>query len=559
MTFLRLTLILACLVVSASGAWAQDYFIGQCQTQDTLPAVRQTEFKWLKQIFKTNDCKNLAEKISNVESFNDIIPSSTGSESGSWMEDFPLLRYDSLIPIRETFQDGSPYRAMFRDLDVFSEFPKLRYLSFLDFHGDVCSTLKKLPQLKLIRIDERNFFKAGVDECIAGTDIEVILGDFIALQAGNIVKNPKSKIVGIVGWNGSLKPLTKFRNLRYLSINQHMQTNGGLEVLAPLINLTHLNIRSMYVQELENLRYLPNLEFLSLSCSTRMTSSMSFSCKSGSRPDATSKLNDLKFLRPLKWIRHLELSDFSIKDISEIQNLQYLEHLDLESNNLAGIPDLSMLKDLKYLNLSNNQISSLSGILDLTSVEFLHLAGNGVRDFSQLNIPTLKYLNISRNPFQDLTLGSMPELQILAINGRFAGYERSNSPTASFINQTLSDLTRDERNLVRKVLSDGFTMNISEECTIFPSVKSISGLENQKNLLMLSITAQNLKSSPSFEGLEKLRYLDISMNALEEMPELNVMPSLKIIDTNGNSKISLIPEGVKSIPADLRPVKKACQ
>ncbi len=506
-----------------------------------------------------HDCEILAKKISQVESFNDIIPTSTQTESGSWLEAFHLLRYDPMIPARGTFQDGSPYRAMFRDLDLFSEFKKLSYLSFIDFHGNICSTIKKLPQLKLIRLSDRELFKPGVDECLSSTDIEVILGDHIALIAENIVKIPKARIVGIVGWNGTLKTLTKFKDLRYLSINQHKETKGGLEVLAPLVNLSHLNIRSMYAKELENLRHLKNLEFLSLSCSTRMTEDMSFSCNSGTINDATSKLNDLKFLRHLKWLRHLELSDFSIKDISEVQNLEYLEHLDLESNDISLLPDLSMLKDLKYLNLSNNQISSLAGLNNLSSIEFLHLAGNAVNDFSKLNFPSLKYLNISRNPFQDLSLGSMPELRALAVNGRFAGYERSSSPTTSIINSTLADLTRDERRLVRRALSDGFSMKSSEECTIFPSIKSITGLEHQNNLLVLSISAQNLHSAPSFQGLEKLRYLDVSMNSLEEVPELSVMPALMVIDTIGNAKIAETPHGVKSIPAELKQLKKACQ
>ncbi len=59
MIFLRLSLILAALVLTASSAWAQENFLGQCHSQDMLTEVRQTEFKWLKQIFKTLHTKFL--------------------------------------------------------------------------------------------------------------------------------------------------------------------------------------------------------------------------------------------------------------------------------------------------------------------------------------------------------------------------------------------------------------------------------------------------------------------------------------------------------------------
>jgi hypothetical protein len=76
---------------------------------------------------------------------------------------------------------------------------------------------------------------------------------------------------------------------------------------------------------------------------------------------ACQYLKDINFLKDVRTLQYLDLSNNMICDISLLTNLKNLTKLNLSHNRISDISCLGELKKLTWVNLENNRISGLPG------------------------------------------------------------------------------------------------------------------------------------------------------------------------------------------------------
>ena len=125
-------------------------------------------------------------------------------------------------------------------------------------------------------------------------------------------------------------------NLRAVIADSLGKASGAPITRAEMATLTRLEAPNSNISDLTGLEHATNLQRLSLSNLTKLTS--------------------------------LSLSDNSISDISALSNLTNLTWLDLWENSISDISVLSNLTNLTVLFLSNNSISDISVLSNLTNL-----------------------------------------------------------------------------------------------------------------------------------------------------------------------------------------------
>ena len=134
----------------------------------------------------------------------------------------------------------------------------------------------------------------------------------------------------------------------------------------------------------------------------------------------------------------------SLNQITRIQNLPVsLTELILAQNRITGIEGLSQCTRLQRLNLSFNKITKIEGLTSLVLLEFLELGKNEIanadlllnpqnhfclltelylyinkiRKLPTLSFPSLKILNLNRNPdLLALNLGYCPMIEQISVS-----------------------------------------------------------------------------------------------------------------------------------------------
>ena len=100
-------------------------------------------------------------------------------------------------------------------------------------------------------------------------------------------------------------------------------------------------------------------------------------------------------------LKHLNLRDTGISDLSPLANLTDLEYLNLYSNyRIQSIAPLAGLTHLQTLILGDVPVGDKAKLLEgLTTLEHLNLRNTGIIDLSPLSeLSHLRYLNLHSNP-----------------------------------------------------------------------------------------------------------------------------------------------------------------
>lgn len=112
------------------------------------------------------------------------------------------------------------------------------------------------------------------------------------------------------------------------------------------------------------------------------------------------KISDLRFLRQLKNLTVLKLSEIQINEdfIKSLHLFGKLEMLELNNCQLRDISFLKELENIKYLSLNNNYINNIEALKYLKKSININLDNNHVNDISDLKtLPELKILSLNRN------------------------------------------------------------------------------------------------------------------------------------------------------------------
>jgi len=119
----------------------------------------------------------------------------------------------------------------------------------------------------------------------------------------------------------------------------------------------------------------------------------------------------LPYLKQIRDVNVLILSDSKITSVEGLKELVNLEWLDIRGTNVTDVSALSNLPKLRYLNLNNTQVSDVGELSGLDNLEYLFLEGTPVSD-SSLKTELGELDNATRGLFEVLLNEKKPGVQL---------------------------------------------------------------------------------------------------------------------------------------------------
>lgn len=207
-----------------------------------------------------------------------------------------------------------------------------------------------------------------------------------------------------------ISELSPVRNLKHLT---HLDASlNNIETITSLENLFQLEsliLSDNSIKQLDALKNLQNLTTLDVSNNHQIgeyIESIDFSNMTALNYLSMSscQLRTISFLntKALEELNILYLENNLLEDLTPLQNIKNLRHLDLSNN---AIQNLSALKDhqqLRTLYLTKNKITDLTPLSKLTNLEYLYVPNNNIQDISALaDLKNLSELDLSHNKITD--------------------------------------------------------------------------------------------------------------------------------------------------------------
>jgi len=242
------------------------------------------------------------------------------------------------------------------------------------------------------------------------------------------------------------------------------------------------------------------------------------------------KILDISFLKDLKSLQTLDLSNNQVSDYSFLKDLKSLQALDLSYNKISDISFLKDLKSLQTLDLSNNQVSDYSFLKDLESLQTLDLSYNKISDISFLKaLKSLQTLDLSNNQVSDYSfLKALKSLQTLKLS-----YNKISD--ISFLKDLKSLQTLD---LGRNQISDySFLKALKSLHTLYLSsndISNISFLKDLKSLQSLELSLNKISDISFLKNLKSLQILNLYFNKISDVSSLKDLKQLAILNLNNN-------------------------
>lgn len=526
-------------------ASAQSRFIQACEKPESAPVEYRHDIKWFKLLYKTEDCRGIAKKLSQVKGLSEIfLPSvdRNGRTVNSWTDQFPhLYGFRDSADVTSLFQnffDKFTVNKVFNSLELYQEFENITDLPYshdypFSYKYTLCDIFKILPQIKSVSIDSE-LLTEEADQCLSSEDVDVIIRTPFQIEIPL-----KSRVIGIENYFGKFSDLAQFPDLLYLGISKAASNQGGLETLAGYNNITHLSINNKGISGIENLGNMVNLAYLSLNCIENEEFQPYQTCESG------SYLTDTNFLKKLRWLRHLNLNYNNLKELADISNLTNLTTLELEGNKLKSLPDLGKLLKLRTLAVGGNLFTNFTDFTRIKNLEFLDLSSNLITDYSRLSqISRLVHLNLSNNPFLESLSALLPpkSLRVLSLNGGLTelklmiGQEEIGeefflddytSYTTEYLDQIISTpLEWYEKTLKQDVLQDLTAAK--------PFIAPTADFSHLKNIEFLSLRNNRLKHFPDIQGMSQLKYLDLQGNLISKISPQVAHSGIVTLDMTDN-------------------------
>lgn len=246
---------------------------------------------------------------------------------------------------------------------------------------------------------------------------------------------------------------------------------------------------------------------------------------------------------------------------NSLDSFRYLKYLDLSNCSIRNLSFLRNLVNIEKLILSNNGIDDISVLFFLNKLKFLDVTNNLITDFSILNkIPNLTTLKFGKNPNQDFVflkeLKSLKNLDISYI-GNY-NYKPSfdiilNLPNLESITlmfnelDDISFLKNSKRlkhlNLTHNKISDISylsELNSLEKLWLQDNViNDISALKKLSQLQILDLSINEISDISSLENLNKINDLKINNNLVRDITYILKNKSLKRVDLIANKNLEI--------------------
>lgn len=541
---MKFYLIYILLLFSFSEAYGQKNFLKSCRTLDPMNASRNSDIEWLKHLYKTDDCNKIAENLKKIKSFNEIAfrwNSKFSDPETNWFSELPYPQIKFEVMASSVSYLAKKNGVFFSyNFKLYEEFQNIAHFDISNLErntlGGICSLLRSFPNIQYLTIGYGDF-DIKSDECISRSQIKglVFINGFKTLDFV-----PSSKIIGIHHFDGPIKDLITLKYLRFLSIfdknqlNDDTHSNGGLESLKYVRNLTHLKINGIHLRNADGVGTLENLKWLSISCLSIEELTDRTDC--AERP----YFFDLNFLSKLTLLKYLSISDSNLDALTLPQSLQSLENLSLRNNRIKLLLGIGEFVNLKQLNLSGNNLTDITPLRSLKNLTYLNLAGNYLSNFSTLvELKGLLAINLDQNIFQeDLKLELPAGVIALSLNGA-KNTDDNRYLKESFQADLLTDINPVDRNIFLEWFGgDFFRVRDPMHLNVtYPFILPSVNLDKLQGLKFISMRRNNLKNLPDLSQLKKLIFVDVSENDLSKLPLLN-LPELKIFRSSRNNFVA---------------------
>ncbi|MBI1223895.1 MAG: hypothetical protein GC192_01545 [Bacteroidetes bacterium] len=244
-------------------------------------------------------------------------------------------------------------------------------------------------------------------------------------------------------------------------------------------------------------------------------------------------ISDASFLKELRGLTSLQISNNQISDAGFLKELRGLTYLNIGNNQISDTGSLKELKGLTYLNIGNNQISDAGFLKELKGLTFLQISNNKISNAGSLKeLKRLTFLNINNNKISDA--GFLKELKGLTslhishnkISDAGSLKELKGLNSLNISNNKISDAGS------LKELKGLTSLDISNN-----QISDAGFLKELKGLNSLNISNNKISDAGSLKELRGLNSLHISNNQISDagfLKELRGLNSLHI----SNNKIS---------------------
>jgi len=219
--------------------------------------------------------------------------------------------------------------------------------------------------------------------------------------------------------DSSLESILTMTDLEWLSLSYTDISSSGLLTLSQFPKLERLELNGCDLSELEALREIPDLKFLSLRNCESITDSCVLTIGELTNlmgldlggcdfvtDDGLEPLMSLQELHTLSVARCKKLTHDGLIHIGYLYNLRHLDLSGLENLFGYGLENLSQLSDMWWLNLTGNKNVTDDGLKCLTTLTSLKLLGlggcvkvtlPGLNDFLP-HLKNLAFIDLSHTP-----------------------------------------------------------------------------------------------------------------------------------------------------------------
>ena len=278
-------------------------------------------------------------------------------------------KFKNLENLYLNYHHKEQWNVRIKNFHMFHNVNKLKnlYLSYirLDTKFDSCiDMLSSVTNLHILDIEEFE----ELFETTTFSNIKTLNIDTHNINVNSYISNIINlKSLKISNTNNIFLQLLNFVNLEKLEL--YLVNNDNLLHLSRFINLKHLSIRNN-IEDLLNLSTLVNLKHLELQ---------------------NNRIEDISPLSNLTNLKYLNLQNNIITDVLPLSNLVNLEHLKLSNNRIDDISCLTTLVNLKYLDLYGTRLNNLLPLLSFVNLNYLDIRANNITDMSILdNFSNLK-------------------------------------------------------------------------------------------------------------------------------------------------------------------------
>lgn len=283
-----------------------------------------------------------------------------------------------------------------------------------------------------------------------------------------------------------------------------------------LWNVTDLTITED-VADLSDLTLLPFLETLTIEQGSykNMTVISSLSNLHTLNVDGvTLSSDDLVAIASLPELTSLSVTRCNLSTVQDLSGAVSLKHLDLSNNTIRDLEPLSSMSELSYLNISHNAVTQLSTLTGAANLTELDLSYNSV--FSTAALSGCKKLEVLNLDYNSLT--ALEEIeQLTALRSLSASHNQITSIPDFSALTALTDLN--------------VSYNTITDITLLASVNSLQNLNFSHNQVSVL---------PTFTAESKLTSIDGSGNLLTSLDPLVVLTQINYVLMDDNKGITTI-------------------